>query len=220
MKVALRGLVPPPPRAAAPRVLACRRSPAIPARGRRAGRAGHLLRLRRDLQRRTGGRRARARRSQGRARSRNRRAGAMPARTPAASSRSRKPCDAGSSCFRRSTPSSSSTPPSEISSRADCRDRSPLASSAWPSGTSSETSRSSRTSITARRRSWTPCCGNRARFARTRTSPSACSTRWISSARGHHDPGQEHGCPVRRDGRSTSSTPRATRTSAARSSVG
>ena len=47
----------------------------------------------------------------------------------------------------------------------------------------SATSPSSRTSITARRRSSTRCSGSRARSAPTRTWPSACSTRAISSAR-------------------------------------
>ena len=54
---------------------------------------------------------------------------------------------------------------------------------AWPPARTSATSRSSRTSTTARRRSSTRCSGSRARSARTRTSPSACWTRWTSSAR-------------------------------------
>ena len=58
-----------------------------------------------------------------------------------------------------------------------------LASRHGPSARSSATSRSSRTSTTARRRSSTRSSGSPARFARTRTSPSACSTRWTSSAR-------------------------------------
>ncbi len=69
------GLVPPPPRTAAPALVAVVALPHPRARGRRAGRAGPLLRLGRDLQRRAGGRCARARRPQGRARPRDRRAG-------------------------------------------------------------------------------------------------------------------------------------------------
>src|SRR5436190_840053 len=45
----------------------------------------------------------------------------------------------------------------------------------------SATSRSSPTSTTARRRSSTPCSGRPARFAPTRTWPSASWTRWTSS---------------------------------------
>ena len=155
------------------------------ARGRRAGRAGPLLRLGRDLQRRAGGRCARARRPQGRARARDGRAGVREreSRLPRAGVPGR--CDAGGSRCPHSTRSSSSMPRSEMSASAStARDAlRRLASVAWPSATSSATSRSSRTSTTARRRSSTRSSGSRARSARTRTSPSACSTRWTSSAR-------------------------------------
>ncbi len=69
------GLVPPAPRAAAAAVVGLRARPDPRSRGRRARGAGPLLRLRRDLQRRPAGGRARARRPQGRARPRDRRAG-------------------------------------------------------------------------------------------------------------------------------------------------
>ena len=52
-----------------------------------------------------------------------------------------------------------------------------------PGATIFGTSPSSRMSTTARRRSWTRCSGSPARSAPTRTWPSACSTRWTSSAR-------------------------------------
>src|SRR3954452_13018657 len=52
-----------------------------------------------------------------------------------------------------------------------------------PAETICATSRSSLTSTTARRRSSMPCSGSPAPSAPTRTWPSACSTRWTSSAR-------------------------------------
>ena len=81
------------------------------------------------------------------------------------------------------------------------------------------TSRSSRTSTTARRRSSTRCSGSPARSARTRTSPSASWTRWTSSARraSRSSPRTRRSRSARR--RSTSSTRPATPTSAARSSA-
>ena len=69
------GLVPPPPRTATAALVARVAGPDPRARGRRAGGAGPLLRLGRDLQRRPGGRGARARRPQGRARPRDGSAG-------------------------------------------------------------------------------------------------------------------------------------------------
>src|SRR5207237_9232916 len=59
----------------------------------------------------------------------------------------------------------------------------PATVATWPAGKISATSRSSRTSITARRPSSTRCCGNPAPSGRTRTSTSASWTRWSSSAR-------------------------------------
>ena len=81
--------MPPPPRAATPAVVARVARPHPGPRDRRAGRAGPLLRLGRDLQRRPGGRRARARRPQGRRTSSPPARRPTRARTPAASSRSR-----------------------------------------------------------------------------------------------------------------------------------
>ena len=116
------GLLPPPPCAgdsALPRGALAARDPR--ARGRRAGRAGHLLRQRRDLQPRpAGGGRA----SSATARRANVLAtGAQTptrARTPAASSRSRRRCAERAARCRRSTRSSSSTRRSGTSARRAC----------------------------------------------------------------------------------------------------
>ena len=69
------GSVPPPPRPGAAAARSALARPHPGARGRRAGRAGALLRLRRDLQHRPARGRARARRPQGGARPRDGRAG-------------------------------------------------------------------------------------------------------------------------------------------------
>ena len=91
--------------------------------------------------------------------------------------------------------------------------------SRWPPAPISATSRSSRTSTTARRHSSTRCSGSRARFARTRTWPSASWTRWTSSVRRASRSSRRTRRFATAARRSTSSTRRATPTSAARSSA-
>ena len=89
----------------------------------------------------------------------------------------------------------------------------------WLSAPTDATSRSSRTWITARRRSSTRCSGSPARSGRTRRSPSACSTRWTSSARRASRSSPRTRPSGTGTSRSTSSTRRVTPTSAARSSA-
>ena len=88
-----------------------------------------------------------------------------------------------------------------------------------PPARTSATSPSSRTSTTARRRSSTPCSGSPVRSGPTRTWPSASWTRWISSARRGSRSSPRTPPSGTAGSRSTSSTRRGTRTSAARSSA-
>ena len=114
------GSVPRPARTGVAAGSAQRARPDRGARGRRACRAGPLLRLRRDLQHRAARGGARARRSQGRSTCCTPARRPTRARTPAASSRSRWRYGGRAGRFPRSTRSSSSTRRSETSAPGSC----------------------------------------------------------------------------------------------------